>query len=336
MLAFVLHFPAGAQARDLTIAVRDAAFLAAVRTAYLAPFTQVTAIDVASVLWDATSAALARLAPGDEVGWDIVELPGSELRAACAAGLVEKLDWAALGGRDSYLPQGTADCGVGAAMSSIVLAWNKDKFPATPTWAEFWDVAKYPGKRGLRAGARTNLEISLLADGVAPADVYAQLRTDAGVERAFRKLDQLKPYVVWWRSGDEPGKLLGLGDVLMTSAPNDRIAEANRTARQMFSIQWNGALASASFWAIPKAAPNRASAYKLLAYMGDPANQARLPPLIALGGLARKANDGLPPALLAESPTNPAVLGGTLMIDEAFWSEMGAKLEPRFDAWAAR
>ena len=100
-----------------------------------------------------------------------------------------------------------------------MLAWDRDKFLRTPTWADFWDVAKYPGKRGLRNGVRGNLEIALMADGVAPGDVYKVLATSDGVDRAFRKLDQLKPYIVWWQTDAEAARILGSGDVLMTSAP---------------------------------------------------------------------------------------------------------------------
>ena len=104
---------------------------------------------------------------------------GDELATGCGEGLFEKLDWSAIGGKDHYLPQAVSDCGVGAAIANLVLAWDRDKFPATPTWADFWDVAKYPGKRGLRKGVRGNLEIALIADGVAPADVYKVLATSA-------------------------------------------------------------------------------------------------------------------------------------------------------------
>ena len=57
---------------------------------------------------------------------------------------------------------------MGATVFSTVLAWDKDKFHGSPSWGDFWDVAKLPGKRGLRRGVVGNLEIALLADGVAP------------------------------------------------------------------------------------------------------------------------------------------------------------------------
>src|SRR6185437_16888291 len=114
----------------------------------------------------------------------------------------------------------------GGVVVNTVLAWDKDKLPITPTWSDFWDVAKYPGKRGLRRGVRGNLEFALIADGVAPGDVYKVLGTSDGVDRAFRKLDQLKPYIVWWHDGAEAAHILASGDVLMTSAYVPQVTSA--------------------------------------------------------------------------------------------------------------
>src|SRR6185437_11415435 len=108
----------------------------------------------------------------------VVSIPTDDLIAACEDGLLEKLDWSQIGGKDHYLPIGVNDCGVGAMLIGTVLAWNRDKLSGTPSWADFWDVAKYPGKRGLRKGAKGNLEFALLADGVAPGDVYKTLRAN--------------------------------------------------------------------------------------------------------------------------------------------------------------
>jgi putative spermidine/putrescine transport system substrate-binding protein len=327
----VLARPAGADV--LTIAISKPSAAAALRAAYFEPFTQATGTSVADVTWTGTAAALTGHLPNSNAPWDVVMIGGAELQKGCDAGQLEKLDWSALGGRAKYLDIGVADCGVGAFLTSIVLAWDKQKFAPTPTWADFWDVAKYPGKRGLRAGAETNLEIALLADGVAPGDVYGALRTKDGVERAFRKLDQLKPYIVWWHSDEDAPHLLGSGEVLMTSAPNDQITQAVRTEQRSFQMQWKGALGSVLFWSIVKGTHNRQAADKFLAFVGQPANEAKLLPLMALGGLAKGANDGIPAELAAISPTSPAALADMLIIDEKFWVEKHAELDPRFEAW---
>lgn len=43
-----------------------------------------------------------------------------------------------------------------------------------------------------------------MADGVPAADVYKVLATKEGQDRAFAKLDELKPNIQWWESGAQP------------------------------------------------------------------------------------------------------------------------------------
>ena len=266
--------------------------------------------------------------------WDVVAISAAGLEAACAGGKLEKLDWTALGGRDRQSPPGASDCGLGAFVAATALSWDRAKFPGTPTWQDFWDIAKVPGKRGLERSPRGTLEIALLADGVAPGDVYRLLRTEDGVARAFRKLDQLAPYIDWWTSGArDAAHLLGSGEVLMSSAPVASVVAANHAGHN-FGLQWAGGLAEAQYWAIPKGAPDLVASQRFLAFAADPAHQKLLPEEAGLGGLARGANDGLSPEAAALSPTaNPA---GLLFIDEGFWRDNGEKLAARFDAWVPR
>ncbi len=332
-----------AWARDFTIALRAGFAAAALDDVYVRAFAESGRAEGAKVetaSWEGGMDAL-RAAVAGGPAWDVVLLTGAELQEACEAGLLEKLDWTAIGGRDRMLPQGATDCGMGAAMRATILSWDREKHPAAPGWQDFWDVVKVPGKRGLRQGVRGNLEFALMADGVAPADVYRTLRTEAGVDRAFRKLDQLRPYLVWWQTDEEAMRILAGGEVLMTSAPSPEIAEANRAAAatpqpRSFGLQWAGGLPAIGFWAIPKGAANAALAVKFLAFATDPKLGAKLPGLAFYGGLAKGANDGLPAEQLAVSPTAPAALQVELPADEAFWKDNLDKLSQRFNAWLGR
>ena len=205
---------------------------------FVAPFTAASGIQATQQTWDGDADALAA-AVKQPSAWDIVQVNGNELSTGCAGGWFEKLDWSQIGGKDHYLPQAVSDCGVGGTVANLVLAWDRDKFQGNPTWADFWDVAKLPAKRGLRRDVVGNLEIALMADGVAPQDVYKTLATNEGVDRAFRKLDQLKPYIVWWKTEAEAGKILGSGDVLMTSAPSGEIVRDMQATHRNFGIQWS-------------------------------------------------------------------------------------------------
>lgn len=328
-----------ALAADLTVAVPDSRVGAVVNAAIVQAFAKASGLSVAVATTDGTLTA-AREAHADAM------LTGTAALAdGCKDGTFVKLDWKALGGRDRFLPSAASDCGEGAALHSLVLAWNRDKFPAAPSWSEFWDVAKVPGKRGLRHGARSNLEIALLADGVAPADVYTTLRTDAGVERAFRKLDQLKPYLVWWKQDADAAHMLASGDVLMTSAPAAEIIAAERSAAPTqhldFAIQWDANLTSIESWAIlanPAGtnAPGAIAAGRLLAFAADPKQQRALPQLSGIGGADVTANDGLPPDQLSQSPSAPANLAKALIVDDQFWRDNGSKLDKLYEAWLAK
>jgi putative spermidine/putrescine transport system substrate-binding protein len=324
-----------ALARDLGILANDQ-MRDALRDTFVVPFTGATGLPTQVNGWVGGVDALRTRLKAPDAATDLVQLSSDELQPACDDGLLEKLDFGLIGGKDHYLPQAVSDCGVGAVVTAVVLAWDKDKFPATPTWADFWDVAKYPGKRGLFAGVRGNLEIALLADGVAPGDVYKTLATGDGVDRAFRKLDQLRPYIVWWHNGAEAAHLLVSNEALMTSAPSEDVVAAAHAAHRDFSIQWAGNLSSMQYWGIAKASANLRQAVQFLYFAGTPAIQARLQTRLAVGGTAKGSTDFLTPGQLVVSPANPANMSAGLHMDAAFWRDNLDKLGKRFDAWQAR
>jgi putative spermidine/putrescine transport system substrate-binding protein len=325
--------PASASPNDLTIVTRDESFQRSLQVAYVQPFTAVTGVTVQQEVWEGGIDTLRAHAKAADNTWDLVLVDADELGVGCGEGLFEKLDWSAIGGKDHYLPSAVSDCGLGAVYANTVLAWDKDKLPVTPSWSDFWDVAKYPGKRGLHKGVRGNLEIALMADGVAPGDVYKTLATNDGVDRAFRKLDQLKPYIDWWSSETEAPRMLSSGDVLMTSAPSGQIAVAAEAQHRNFGLQFAGSLYEIQSWAIIKGAPVVRLAQQFLYFTGMPAIEARLLHGAGESGLAKGLNDGLSPEALATSPGNPANLSGSLRNDPGFWHDNLPKLRQRFDAW---
>ena len=332
VMAALVAWPTGTC--GLTIVTRGEDSPPLIAEAYVTPFTAVTGIAVRQDSWDGGVETL-RARAAEQTGWDLVQVDPEELATGCAEGLFEKLDWPAIGGKEHYQPMGVSECGVGAMVNSTVLAWDRDKFSATPAWADFWDVAKFPGKRGLAKSVRGALEFALLADGVALADVYKTLATAEGVDRAFRRLDQLKPYVVWWQTPAEAAKFLGSGDVLMTTTRASVIARANGTDKRNFGVQFAGGLYEPRLWAVMKGA-NMREASQFLYFTGAPSIEARLQRISGETGLAKGVNDWLTPEQQTLSPTLPANAGVALRVDNAFWHDNLAKLKTRFEAWLAQ
>jgi putative spermidine/putrescine transport system substrate-binding protein len=216
-----------------------------------------------------------------------------------------------------------------------VLAYNADKLKAPPGgWADFWDTKKFPGKRGLRKGAKYTLEFALMADGVAPKDVYKVLATKEGQDRAFKKLDQIKPNIQWWEAGAQPPQYLASGDVVMSSAYNGRIAAVQKESN--LKIVWNGGIYDFDAWAIPKGAKKVDESLKFIAFSVQPEQQKTYSENIAYGPVNKNAVPLLSKDLLKDMPTTPENMQGQVGMDVTFWADYGEQLEQRFNAWAAK
>ena len=65
---------------------------------------------------------------------------------------------------------------------ATVVAYDNEAVGSNPPGglADFFDVKKYPGKRGLRRDPWVIMEWALMADGVAPDKVYETLATEEG------------------------------------------------------------------------------------------------------------------------------------------------------------
>ena len=329
--------PARAQARDLTIVSWGGAYQEAQREVYFRPWMQSRRQRMLEATWDGGVDVLRDRVRSGVNSWDVVQVEGAELLLGCEEGLFDRLDWDAIGGRDQYIPEAVNDCGVGAVLYSFVLAWDRARLPQAPRgWADFFDTARIPGRRALRRGPKTTLEIALLADGVPPAGVYPLLRTEAGVARAFARLDSIRGDLAWWDRGAQPPQWLASGEVVLTNAYNGRIAAANATDGRDFGMLWDRNLYTLDSWVIMRGSPNRQFALDFLAFVGTPVVQAMLPPLIPYGVTARGAKALLPPPLLATLPTAPANADAALHIDDRFWLDNLDRLNDRFTAWMAQ
>ncbi|MGX9961712.1 extracellular solute-binding protein [Roseomonas sp. F4] len=318
--------------RDLTIVSFGGALQDAQRDAAFRPWMTARDRRLLEETWDGGLAVLrARAQAGT---WDLIQVRGDQLRIGCAEGLFEPLDWSAIGGEAAYIPEAVQECGVGASRYAYVLAWDRAQLQGTPTgWADLFDTARFPGRRALRRGPRGTMEIALLADGVAPAEIYATLAEPAGQARAFRRLRTIRDDTAWWERGAQPSAWLAGGEVAMVCAQNGRIALANALDGRDFGLSWAQNLATLDSWAILRGSPNRLQALDFLAYAARPDVQLRLAQHTLHGVTLRAAEPLIPAPLQAQLPTAPAALSQSLPIDDLFWARHLEPLTARFEAW---
>lgn len=305
------------------------------KKAFYEPFEK-SGIKVIPVEYNGEQAKIKAMVETKKVTWDIVEVESPDLARGCDEGLFEKLDYSKIGPKTDFIPAAVSECGVGIFVWSTVMAYNGDKLKTPPvTWSDFWDVKKFPGKRGMRKGARYNLEFALMADGVKPADIYKVLATKEGADRAFKKLTELKPNIQWWEAGAQPPQFLVAGDVVMSTAYNGRIDAANREGRNL-KITWTGGIYDLDHWAIPKGGPNVDAAVKFLAFASSPEAQAEYARNIPYGPSNTKALGKLDSKTLSDLPTSTENVKTALHFNVKFWADQGEQLEKRFATWATQ
>ena len=335
-VAAALAVVAGSATADIVVISFGGANQKAQQKAYYEPFNASGEGKVTPGEYNGEQAKIKAMVEAGNVTWDVVEVESPELLRGCEEGLYEQLDYNKIGDKSEFLDKAVSDCGIGVFVWSTALAYNADKLDTAPTsWADFWDVEKFPGKRGMRKGAKFTLEFALLADGVAPEEVYEVLATKEGVERAFAKLDQIKEHIQWWEAGAQPPQLLASGDVVMSSVYNGRIAAAQKEGKNL-KLVWNGSIYDVDSWAIPKGSPNMEEAYRFIRFASQPEPQRVFSGEIPYGPTNVNAVEGIDPAIAADLPTAPDNLKGALASNTEFWVEQGEDLEQRFNAWAAR
>ncbi|GAA6140695.1 ABC transporter substrate-binding protein [Hydrogenophaga sp. 5NK40-0174] len=333
-LAAALAMPAMAE-EALTVVNFGGANGAAQKKAYVEPFEKAGG-KITSVEYNGEQAKIKAMVEAKKITWDVVEVESPDVTRGCDEGLFETIDWSKIGNKADFQKAAVHECGVGTFVWSTVMAYDGDKLKTAPTtWADFWDVKKFPGKRGLRKGARYNLEFALMADGVKPADVYKVLRTKEGSDRAFKKLSELKPSIQWWEAGAQPPQFLVAGDVTMTTAYNGRIDAAQREGKNL-KITWTGGIYDLDYWVIPKGTPNKEAAMKFIAMASTPDAQAEYARNISYGPTNNKALAKLDAKVLSQLPTSEANSKDALQFNIGFWSDQGEALEKRFAAWAAQ
>ncbi|MDA7087703.1 ABC transporter substrate-binding protein [Pseudomonas sp. SA3-5] len=334
-LAVGVALAAPAMAADLTAISFGGASKEAQVKAFYEPFEKSTGNKILAGQYNGEMAKVKAMVDTNSVNWNLLEVESPELARGCDEGLFEPLDPALFGNPDDFIDGAIQPCGVGFFVWSTVLAYNADKLSGAPTgWVDFWDVEKFPGKRGLRKGAKYTLEFALMADGVAPAEVYKVLATREGVDRAFRKLDELKPNIQWWEAGAQPPQYLASGDVVMSSAYNGRIAAVQDESN--LQVVWNGGIYDFDSWAIPRGATNQEEAKQFIAFSVQAQPQKVFAENIAYGPAKKQAIDLLAPERLSVMPTTPENIKDQVAIDVTFWADYGEQLEQRFNAWAAR
>jgi putative spermidine/putrescine transport system substrate-binding protein len=323
----------GAATPPVTAFVFGGAWKAAAAKAFGAPFSGQTGIPIA-YQDPYTFPKLRAMHEAHAMQVDVVSVQGAEIYQAERMNMIMPLDFNVID-RSALDPQqlrhGNA---IGAHTLSYCVCYSKKKWPGDhhpASWADFWDVDKFPGRRALRNDALWTIEAALKADGVADAEFYP-----LDIERAFRSLDRIKPHIkTWWSDNSLGQQLMEQEEVDIIAMMNGRATQSIIDHHAAFAMVWNQAICEGGnqAWLAPVGCPNPQGAMKFLNFVGRAECEAVFARLIYYGPQNPKAYDLIDPAIAKLLPTYPANEKIAHKIDFSWWDKNLPPIQRRFQLW---
>jgi putative spermidine/putrescine transport system substrate-binding protein len=293
------------------------------------------------------------------VTWDLVQVETFYAATAYKQGLLEKFD-PVIPPTDLVPLDQSAKKLLPYAYPTIgwsyVISWNElvlakragNGVDAPSGWVDFWDLDKYPGKRALRNVPQGNIEAALFAAGLTASEIRQRLYTNKDftvLDIAFKKLDELKGNIIWWKSGNQVQRELESGRATLVAAWNGRVWNAINTPLlensmpTKYHVQYKNGILDYDWWIIPKGAKNKSGASKLVKEMYKNLDGAIKfshvmgygPP--NSGWETRISSDS---ALVKYMPTTGENMGLQFKIDPVFWAEHHRYIADRWESWKAR
>ena len=329
LAAPMLIRPAAA-ANQITVADPGGPYGPGFRKGFYDPFEKATGIKVVNVAREAEpTAQFKAMVETRSYLWDACILTLSARDILAKQNLLEPIN---LKPEDvpGLMREALTPLWMGTDVYSTVFAYRTDRLGARPpqSWADFWNVQKFPGRRSLRKNPIDTLEQALLADG-APLDRLYPL----DVDRAFKSLDRIKPHVaVWWTGGAQSSQLLQSGEIDMISLWNAR-AQAVIDGGVPAKIVWNQGLYSIEGWGIPKGCPRADAARQFVKFCAAADRQAAFTEILSYGPTNLDAYKSIPKERAQSLPTYEANLKLMTIAREDWWSVNRAAMNERFSTW---
>jgi len=273
---------------------------------------------------------LKAMVDSGNVDWDVVDVEGDFAVAAAKQGLLEPLDFSVIK-KDDLDPRFTADTYIGSFYYSFVLGYNKDALGGKEpkNWADLFDAKTYPGKRTFyKWSAPGVLEIALLADGVAPDKLYP-----LDLDRAFKKLDTIKPDIVWWSGGAQSQQLLASGEASIGEFWNGRIFAVQKDEPSV-GLSWNQNLTAADVLVVPRGSKNKAEAMRFLAEASSAKPQAEMASLTSYAPINKGSAKLMSAADAATLPDQHTA--SQINLNMTYWAAHRDEIGKRWYDWQVK
>jgi putative spermidine/putrescine transport system substrate-binding protein len=317
---------AAADADEIVICNWGGAAEAAFQKAYGEHFTTQSGIKVSIDGAGPTTGAIRAMVESKKVTWDVTDGGLVDALTLGKGGYVEPIDYAVVD-KSKVGPGLAQEFGVANYMFANVLAYDSSKTNgvAPASWADFFDLEKFPGKRTMCKWIQGQLESVLLADGVKPENIYP-----LDVDRAFAKLKPLLPNLIFWEGGAQSQQLFRDGEVVMGNVWHTRANLLKKESSGKFTWTWNENLLFASAWSVPKGNPAGKKVFDFINSSLDPEPQLALLRIMGNGPSNPKAIAQMTDEDKQVDPATPENMKTALKIVPEYYADNEAELQNRF------
>lgn len=297
------------------------------------PFKKETGIEVVPVA--ATSGKLIAMMESGRSGLDLIDTGDNVLLELQQKKYLVPIDYAKFKYTDpsDINPLVKKEFYVGSFVYAMALGYNtKDLKPGSEpkSWAEFWDLKKFPQRRTL-AGMATgtpNLELALIADGVSPDKLYP-----LDIDRAFKSLTRIRSAIPkFWDTGALSTSMLSDNEVTMGAMWTTRLSAAIDQGAPI-GIQWNENAMLVQASGIPKDAQNPEGALKFVDYSSSVESQKRWLSKYKAIPINTKAYSAAASSLIDPETNTPWTTSKGFVLDIGWWAENRQKVSDVWSKW---
>jgi len=273
-----------------------------------------------TVVQDSSGPSLGRIRAQVESGrvtWDLCDSSSSSIQLG-ALNLVNRIDYSIVP-RDTVIdPSFTLEFGAAPYSFSSVLVYDKSKFPEPPkSWADFWDLRKFPGTRLLRRDALPTLDAAMMSLGRTKENLYP-----IDVRAALARVRELRRNLIFWNSGSESEQAMRSGEAVMGMIWHTRAKVLHEETQGRITWEWNQGVLQQGIFVIPRGNPAGEMAQRLLASMlSKPDPQVGLLQFLGNGPTHKEAAARVPEAFRIFNPTDPANAAKQVVIGAEWWGQ---------------
>jgi putative spermidine/putrescine transport system substrate-binding protein len=284
---------AEAAAKELVLVNFGGDAVAAWGKAWGEPFTQDTGIKVTVIGGEPVPGALKAMVESGKITWDLTDGDMYYLPILSKQGIIQKYDYSKVD-KAKVRPEFVSEFGCANYLYSYVCGYDTAKTGGkTPNgFKDFLNFKDFPGKRSLYKWLAGSLEAVLLADGVAPAQLYP-----LDVKRAFGLIRAHKDQFVLWGGGAASQQLFRDGEIAMGIIWCTRATVLDRETKGRLTWTWDQGIVAPGVPPVLVRNPGGPVVWDFVASMQKPERQIELLRLLGNGPANPAAGAMLTPDL---------------------------------------